>query len=102
MNAKDLEENTAAYLRFRVTPVGNRKIEFLHFYGEGADRMLRVTSTRPATNQEQALWDHMMGLREQLDKMGWTPDGGVPAQKEYLPGGGVDANTVRDPLGNRD
>lgn len=101
MNRQEVEDALAASGGFRVSAVGNRKVEFVYFYGEGENAMLRVKSTRPATPQECALWDSllavMMGVSEEVEAAGGKGEG----VKERLPGGGgVDANTVRDPLGN--
>lgn len=99
-NKREIEDQLAGYLRFRVTPVGNRKIEFLHFFGkdtQGKDVMLRVTATRPATQQECEMWDHMLGLAQQLAGMP-VPDGGMKEAQENLHG--IDAYQARDSLGN--
>jgi hypothetical protein len=97
-SAEELE--IATLLKFRVTPVGNRKIEFLDVILENNVVSTKVRSTRPASVQEQEMWDHMLGLREQLSNLGWTPDSGMLA-KPFLPGGGgVPTEEVRDSLGN--
>lgn len=85
--SKNAEDNVAEILKFRVTPVGNRKIEFLHLYGQGDESMLRVTATRPATQQEQVMWDYIIRLYKD-----WDAD--VKKKVE-----GIDANSVRDSLG---
>lgn len=95
MNRREIENVLAESCGFRVSPVGNRKVEFLVFYGEGDEQMSRVRATRPATPQEGFLWDRLVGVLELADR---ENPGGL---KEFLPGGaGVDATKVRDPLGN--
>jgi hypothetical protein len=67
-NAKKAEEILGNHLRWRVTPVGNRKVDFLEWReAEGKTPAgFYVRSTRPATQQECELWDHALGLQEQL------------------------------------
>lgn len=94
MNHNEVEDALGMSCGFRVTPVGNRKIEFLHYFGEGDDRMLRVKSTRPATPQECCLWDALVAVMQGIGDA-------AEEAKEFLPGGGgIDATKVRDSLGN--
>ena len=97
-SAEEIEISTE--LHFRVTPVGNRKIEFLDITNEGGTIKLQPRNTRPASVQEQALWDLAVNLRQILTSMGWTSENGVPG-KQHLPGGGgIDAGKTRNSLGH--
>jgi hypothetical protein len=91
VNLRESEEALGNILKFRVTMVGNRKLEFLAHFGEGDQQMLRVKSTRPATQQEGEMWDYMLKLMGQL-----TDVGGEAGRPEA----GLDAHKVRDSLGN--
>lgn len=96
MTAQEVEESLTAACGFRVTKPGNRKIEFLHHYGEGDQQMLRVKSTRPATPQECSLWDTLVAVMEGLSSEGYAVDA-----KDFLPGGGgMDAYQARNSLGH--
>jgi hypothetical protein len=94
-NAKKAEETLGNHLRWRVTPVGNRKVDFLEWReAEGnTPAGFYVRSTRPATQQECELWDHALGLQEQL----LNAAGEATAHSTQI--AGVDAYQVRDSFG---
>lgn len=87
------EDQVGRKLLFRVTPVGNRKIEFLEIKGtpgEGNASMVRVRNTRPSTQQECEMWDllvHITAINIATD----SPTAHLAGQ---------DAYEVRDSLGN--
>jgi|GEM_PF-6589959 len=88
------ELQLAAHLGFWVTTPGNRKVELLDIKRLQDAIRTRVRTTRPATQQECEMWDHMVGLAEMLEAQGGY-NGGTADLK------GMPAEEARNPLGDK-
>ena len=99
MRKQDIEMLLAESLGFRVSPMGNRKLDFLKISGGGSienARIYAVKATRPATPQECEMWDRLVDVL-----IAASNEVSDPTLKDFLPGGGgIDARSVRDSLGN--
>jgi hypothetical protein len=75
---KQAEETLEVVLQFRISNSNERMLERLVFYGAGSGSMSRVTSTRPATDEEGRLWNLIVNTeaayRAKMHELGLVVD----------------------------